>query len=417
MKKADWQYLVDTLLFICISGIALIGILLAFFIPKGPSALESSKYFLDLHRHQWGNIHLYLSLTFISLVIIHLTLDWKWITTRAGKIFKKGWKAALISTTLASIFVLFLFWLFYPKEPGAYEEYGRGSGRGADRIYSQDTSAAHLDDFGAQDPGLVTVTGKMTLLDLEKITRIPVPRIIEALKLPSNVSEKETLGRLGKRYGFTLVELRDVLTLLMNEDNEFHQKKIEDERQLQRETAAQPTHGRTEENQSGILITGQMNLYDIQKKTGISARKIADKLGLPSEAPLDASLGQLRKSYPFAVQDVRDVVNILLDEKGLIGREIQESESEEERSEEALQEEPKITRGRMAEDQTGILITGQMSLYDIERRTGISAQKIIEALGLPQTVSRHENIGRLRRRYRFTLQDVRDIVASLMKKS
>ncbi len=417
MKKADWQYLVDTLLFICIVGIALIGILLAFFIPKGPSALESSKYFLNLHRHQWGNIHLYLSLTFVLLVIIHLTLDWKWITTKAGKIFKKGWKAALLSTALASIFVLFLFWLFYPKEPGAYEEYGRGSGRGAGRVYSQDTSTPHREDLEAQDPGLVTVTGKMTLLDLEKTTRIPISRIIEALELPLNVSEKETLGRLGKKYGFTLVELREVLTLLMNENNEFQQKKSEGDSRIQKEPASQLTHGRMEEDQSGILITGQMNLYDIQKKTGISARRIADKLGLPPEAPLDESLGQLRKNYHFGVQDVRDAVNILLDEEEEIRGEIPEFESEEVQSEEAHQEEQKITRGRMAEDQSGILITGQISLYDIERRTGVSAQKIIEKLGLPQTVSRHENIGRLRRRYGFTLQDVRDIVASLMKKN
>jgi hypothetical protein len=326
MKKADWQYLVDTLLFICIVGIAIIGTLLAFFIPKGPSALESSKYFLNLHRHQWGNIHLYLSLTFIFLVIIHLTLDWKWVTTRAGKIFKKGWKAALLSTALVSILVIFLFWIFYPKEPGAYEEYGRGSGRGVGRVYSQETNTAHHYDLGAQDKSLITVTGKMTLPDLEKTTRIPVPRIIEALRLPSNVSEKETLGRLGKKYGFTMVELRDVLTLLMNEEQESSQKEIEDDRQLPKEPASQPTHGRMEEEQ-------------------------------------------------------------------------------------------KITRGRIAEDQSGILITGQMSLYDIERRTGVSAQKIIEKLGLPQNVSRQENIGRLRRRYRFTLQDVRDIVASLMKKN
>ncbi len=128
MKKADWQYLVNTLLFISVVGIALIGILLAFFIPKGPSAPESSKYFLNLHRHQWGNIHLYLSLTFIFLSVVHLILDWKWIKTRAAKIFKKGWKAALICTALVSIFVVFLFWLFYPKDPGAYQEYGRGAG-------------------------------------------------------------------------------------------------------------------------------------------------------------------------------------------------------------------------------------------------------------------------------------------------
>jgi len=239
MKKADWQYLVDTLLFICIVGIALIGILLAFFIPKGPSALESSKYFLNLHRHQWGNIHLYLSLTFIFLVIIHLTLDWKWIKARANQIFKKGWKTALISTVLISIFVIFLLWLFYPKEPGAHEEYG---------------------------------------------------------------IKKGTRGQ------------------------ESSQKELAADAQLPpQQHKVQPTHGRMEEEQ-------------------------------------------------------------------------------------------KITRGKMDEDQSGILITGQISLYEIEKRTGVPAQKIIEKLGLPQNVSRQENIGRLRRRYRFTLQDVRDIVASLMKK-
>lgn len=324
MKKADWQYLVDTLLFICIAGIALIGVLLAFFIPKGPSALESSKYFLNLHRHQWGNIHLYLSLTFIFLVIIHLTLDWKWITNRAEKIFKKGWKAALLSTALVSILIIVLFWLLYPKEPGAYEEYGRGSGRGEGGIYSQETITAHRDDLRVQDPSLITITGKMTLPDLEKATRIPISRITEALRLPSNISQKETLGRMGKKYGFTMVGLREVLTQLMDEEQDLPQRESKEDRQLPKEPASQLIH-------------------------------------------------------------------------------------------EHMEEEQKITRGRIAEDQRGILITGQMSLNDIERRTGVSAQKIIEKLGLPQSISHQENIGRLRRRYSFTLQDVRDIVASLMK--
>ena len=37
MKKSDWRYIVDTLLFLCIFGISFIGILLAFFLPKGPA--------------------------------------------------------------------------------------------------------------------------------------------------------------------------------------------------------------------------------------------------------------------------------------------------------------------------------------------------------------------------------------------
>jgi len=416
MRKADWQFLVDTLLFICMFGIALIGILLAFFIPEGPSAQPSSKYFLNLHRHQWGNIHLYLSLTFICLIIIHLTLDWKWIKSKAVKIFKKRWKTALISTILVSIFVVFIFWLFYPKEPGAYEEYGRGEGRGGGRAYSQGTDLAQRKDLGAQDSSTVTITGTMTLLDLEKASGIPVSRIAEVLGLPSNVSEKETLGRLRKKYGFTMIELRDALTKLMNEELEPFQKEIEDVRQVPEEITSHPIHGRMEEDQSGILITGQMSLYDVQKQTGISARKIADELGLPPEALLHESLGQLRKSYSFTVEDVRDAVNNILDEEGKIPEATSELEAKKELTEEH-HEEAKITRGRMAEDQTGLLITGQMSLVEIETRTGVPAQKIIEKLGLPQHVSRRENIGRLRRRYGFTLQDVREIVASLMKKN
>jgi hypothetical protein len=419
MRKTDWQFLVDTLLFISMFGIALIGILLAFFIPEGPSAQPSSKYFLNLHRHQWGNIHLYLSLTFIGLVIIHLTLDWKWIKSKAVKIFKKGWKTALISTFLVSIFMVFLFWLFYPKEPGAYEEYGRGEGRGGGRAFSQETDSAQREDFGAQDPSTVTITGTMTLLDLEKASGIPVLRITEALGLPSNLSEKETLGRLRKKYGFTMIELRDVLTKLMNEEQAPFQKEqdIEDEKPVPEEPTSHPIHGRMEEDQSGILITGQMSLSDIQKQTGISAHKIADELGLPSGAPLHESLGQLRKNYPFTVQDVRDAVNNLLGKEGEILDENPELESKTEQIEKEHQEEQKITRGRMAEDQSGLLITGQMSLYEIERRTGVSAQKIIEKLRLPPNVSQRQNIGRLRRQYGFTLQDVRDIVASLMKKN
>ena len=98
MKKTDWQYLVDTLLFICMVGIILIGLLLGLVIPEGPSTPESSKYFLNLHRHQWGKIHFYLSLVFIALLVVHLTLDWKWIKARANHLFKKGWKTVLVST-------------------------------------------------------------------------------------------------------------------------------------------------------------------------------------------------------------------------------------------------------------------------------------------------------------------------------
>ncbi|MGB6864525.1 MAG: hypothetical protein WBE11_02450, partial [Candidatus Aminicenantaceae bacterium] len=67
------------------------------------------------------------------------------------------------------------------------------------------------------------------------------------------------------------------------------------------------------EDQSGILITGRMTLYEIGKQTGLSAREIANTLGLPHNISMDMSLGRLRRQYGFAMQDVRDVIASLLD--------------------------------------------------------------------------------------------------------
>jgi len=224
MKKTDWQYLVDTLLFLCIVGIVVIGFLMGLVIPKGPAAAESAKYFLGLHRHQWGNIHFCLSIAFTVLVIIHLILSWKWIKGKARQIFKGRWDTALILTAIVSILVLFLFWSFFPKYPGAYEDYGIRAG------------------------------------------------------------ERANTQRLSKE-GYPMPRERD-------------EEKL--------------TKGRMAEDTSGILITGRMTLYDIEDKTGIPARKIADKLGLPSNAPLNETLGRLRKRHLFTMQDVRDAIANLM---------------------------------------------------------------------------------------------------------
>jgi hypothetical protein len=326
MKKADWQYLVDTLLFICLVGIVLIGLLMGLVIPQGPTAPESTKYFLNLHRHQWGNIHFYLSLAFTLLIIIHLTLDWKWIKARANHLFKKGWKIALISTVVVSIFLLFAIWLFHPKDPGTYKDYGIGRGK------NETVQAADDQDY-------ITITGQITIEELEKALGIPAQRIIEALGLPAKVSKKETIGRLSKKYGLSLVEARDILTELLNKETDTQN-----------------------------LISSAQDYQDMNPE---KERK--------SEA------------------DVPDTwVNHDNTEREHI-------------------EEEKMTRGRLAEDQSGILITGQMSFYDIQRQTGIPARQIMSKLGLPANMSANENIGRLRRRYRFTLQEVRDIVESSIK--
>jgi hypothetical protein len=326
MKKSDWQYLIDTLLFICIFGITFIGILMAFFLPKGPSALESDKYFLGLHRHQWGDIHLYISLAFVFLVIIHLTLSWTWIKGKAKTLFNKGWRILLTLTVISAFLVLMLFWAFTPKNSQKYAEYGVRSGKASERPLA-------LEELMDRDRGVVTITGKLTLEEVGHLTGVPPGDLVDSLGLPSKTPHDETLGQLRKKYGFDMIEFREVLTDLMNRSHpeqearqpsgeaipqkrEMSEKEIPQRKHAlhEEEHEKKMTRGRLAEDTSGILITGRMTLRELGEQTGLSGRAIADKLGLPASVSLDEHLGRLRRRYGFLMQDLRDVIDAMLEE-------------------------------------------------------------------------------------------------------
>lgn len=245
MKNSDWRYLVDALLFICLGGMTVIGILMGFVIPTGSVSSESSKYFLGLHRHQWGNIHAYLSIAFVVLTIIHIILNWKWVTVRTSQIFKKRAAPILILAVCVPFLVLLVFWLFTPKDAAKYGEYGTETPERGRFYRTVPTESAPI----AGEP-----TGKQ-------------------------------------------------------------EKPAEDESQLEPETREDTSEGEDHRAVGFLLITGRQTLYDIERETGISARSIADRLGLPSSAPLNETLGRLRRHYGIEIQTVRDLVERMLKEK------------------------------------------------------------------------------------------------------
>lgn len=110
MKKNDWKYLLDSLLFVNICSLAAIGSLLAFVIPSGKRSY-SDKYFLGLHRHEWGDLHLYLSLFLLGLLIFHIWLKWTWIIQSTKRYLGARWEKALLALSFAWILVLFFGWI------------------------------------------------------------------------------------------------------------------------------------------------------------------------------------------------------------------------------------------------------------------------------------------------------------------
>jgi hypothetical protein len=152
------------------------------------------------------------------------------------------------------------------------------------------------------------------------------------LDLPKRTKPEETFGQLKKRYGFQLQDVRDIISKLIGVSSSTQEKiETEPEYDVPLKTSAVPvlhkevktdeeehedkiTRGHSAEDLSGILITGQMTLKDIEKQTGIPALSLVEKLGLPSTVPLNERLGRLQRMYPITIQDVRDVVSVLLKE-------------------------------------------------------------------------------------------------------
>ncbi|MCC6682581.1 MAG: DUF4405 domain-containing protein [Phycisphaeraceae bacterium] len=60
-----------------------------------------------LTRHEWGDLHLYVALGFCSVMLVHLVINWAWLTRIAG--YRRGWPLlAGLMTGLAIVAVFLL---------------------------------------------------------------------------------------------------------------------------------------------------------------------------------------------------------------------------------------------------------------------------------------------------------------------
>jgi len=138
-------------MFLCMVGIVLIGLLMGFVIPEGRLGPGQSKFFLGVHRHQWGDIHLWLSLAFTALVVVHIVLAWSWFIGKAKSLFGKAWRPVLGLTLVAAVLIPVIFWLSAPKNNPAYAEFGEGRGQQARGVASSDgSSRGPLSQTGAK---------------------------------------------------------------------------------------------------------------------------------------------------------------------------------------------------------------------------------------------------------------------------
>lgn len=82
MNRSVFNIIIDLIAALQLVGMLATGYLLRFPLPPGTNKAFS---LWGLTRHQWGDIHFWISLGLILTMIVHLTLHWNWIVTVIGK--------------------------------------------------------------------------------------------------------------------------------------------------------------------------------------------------------------------------------------------------------------------------------------------------------------------------------------------
>ncbi len=231
-NRTKVNFYIDLFLFIIFAALIGMGILIKFVLISGQErwlayGANPELTFLGFDRHEWGTIHLITGIVFFILFIFHQVFHWNMIKCMFRKcVPSKSIRAGLVTLSLVLFAGLIVFPFFVNPVKGPA---GIGVGQ-----FSPEELGIDVNDsirLELKKPGKIKgeetdfelhlhkkdklekadITGKMTLEGISLKYNVSVDLLKNRLNLPDHVSKYERLGRLEKKYDFTLQELRDIV--------------------------------------------------------------------------------------------------------------------------------------------------------------------------------------------------------------
>jgi hypothetical protein len=254
--KSRLNYAVDFLTLLLILAMIGTGIVIRYVLPPGSGGHGGGERLLlwGLDRHEWGGLHFWLAVALSAVMLLHVALHWKWICgiTRRwiGRVRGGGVRASRRAAYGVAFFALvallvggftYLSWTSVEVVPGdhhgrgrhsrrsvasvgqgsdaaheleavpetpRHEEDGRPSSRGGGRARPK-RADEHREHHHHADGALVR--GSMSLREVARVSGFDVSELKELLGLPATVSGSERLGRLKRRFGFEIEDVRKLI--------------------------------------------------------------------------------------------------------------------------------------------------------------------------------------------------------------
>lgn len=228
--KSKLNLSIDMIMLLLLLPVAGIGFLIKYVLI--PGIQRNSIYgnntdleFWGLTRHQWGTIHLVLSIVFLVLLVLHIALHWKMITCVYPRMIPHKTTRAVFTISFTAIGLLLIaFPLIIKPEVVRREPLHQNRKEKNISVLSgtDDTDSISYGLINRNKPGAQTrnnsdhenalkedyeVQGSMTLQYVAEKYNVPVSKIAADLNIPEK-DKDEQLGRLRKQYGFTMNDVR-----------------------------------------------------------------------------------------------------------------------------------------------------------------------------------------------------------------
>lgn len=179
--------------------------------------------FMGLTRHEWGSVHLIISIVFLVLLLIHIILHWKMIVCVFGRMAPNKSLRVLSATLLTGVGMLLIaFPLFVKPEIIARESLH------LNRKFKQEVAPKEAQKDGTNDSVVPPSTGlnkqertlsetvladheingTQTLKFIADKYGIPAEKLASDLNIPMEQTGQK-LGRLRKQYSFTMDDVRN----------------------------------------------------------------------------------------------------------------------------------------------------------------------------------------------------------------
>ncbi|MCA9254120.1 MAG: DUF4405 domain-containing protein [Phycisphaerales bacterium] len=226
MRRTTLNFVVDFIAFLVMLGMIGTGLVVRYALPPGTGGRLA---IWDMGRHDWGDLHYYLAIALLALLLLHLVLHWAWTCVIADKILSavglrltsnaagtrsRSWRR-LLAGVAALVLVTgsvggFYWWAQSSIKVNDHGTIRRGAGMRSDAGVEETVAPGR--SRGAR--GGAAVKGSMTLAEISAIAGVSTERMKSHLGLPVDLSDDARMGRLRREYGLSMSQIRERVAAL-----------------------------------------------------------------------------------------------------------------------------------------------------------------------------------------------------------